>query len=90
MGKALHLDWFFLCKNCSGPFGYSTQRLTSRCSEPRAGLRSTFCVFAIHFLVAWRVAPRLRSVILCPVRSRTIILGVLIAAFVNVRGAQAR
>jgi hypothetical protein len=47
-------------------------------------------VFAIHFLVAWRVAPRLRSVILCPVRSRIIILGALIAAFVNVRGAQAR
>ena len=32
----------------------------------------------------------LRSVILCPVRSRIIILGALIAVFVNVRGAQAR
>jgi hypothetical protein len=28
--------------------------------------------------------------ILCPVRSRIIILGALIAAFVNVRGIQAR
>ena len=41
-------------------------------------------------LLKFEAKSDLRSVILCPVRSRIIILGALIAAFVNVRGAQAR
>ncbi len=68
----------------------SSRKIARYRARKRAGVRSTFCVFAVHFLVAWKVAPRLRAVILCPVWSRIIILGALISAFVNVRGAQAR
>ena len=44
------------------------KHLTRRCSEPRARLRLTFAVFAIHASAAWDVAPGSRSLILCLVR----------------------
>ena len=46
----------------------TTKGLTRRCSEPRASLRLTFCVFAIDASAAWHVASGSRSLILCLVR----------------------
>ncbi len=50
--------------------GYTSSEflLTRRCSEPRARLRLTLCVFAIDGSGAWIVAPVSRSLILCLVR----------------------
>jgi len=46
----------------------STKHLTTRCSEPRARLRLTFSVLAIHRLAAWSALPGSRSLILHLVR----------------------
>ena len=57
------------CSRSEAPRLHSRhQRLTKRCSEPRASLRSTFRVFAIHALVASHAFSGSRSLIFCLVR----------------------
>jgi len=51
-----------------------------RCSEPRASLRSTFCVFAIHPLAASRALQGSGALVLCHVRSMRALLLVFVFA----------
>ena len=61
--------------------------LTRRCSEPRAGLRLTFCAFAIRALASWHLASGSRSLILCLVRSMRRVL-ISVFAFTAIATAE--